>query len=98
MLEPFLLYYNKTAKGIPTSDKNFKVAAFADDTNLGLGPSDQVHAQEAIRLHEHASGAKINKEKSVLIPLSATALQEIPMPGYATAAHRDTFVHLGVKL
>lgn len=98
VLEPFLLYYNKTAKGIPTSDTHFKVAAFADDTNLGLGPGDQVHAQKAIRLHERASGAKINKEKSVLIPLSATSLQEIPMPGYATAAHRETFTHLGVKL
>lgn len=74
------------------------MAAFADDTNLGLGPGDEVHAQTAIQLHERASGAKINKDKSVLILLSRTSIQAIPMPEYVTAAHQETFTHLGVKL
>lgn len=65
VLEPFLLHYNKHATGLNTSDKPFRVAAFTDNTNLGLGPSDELHAQTAIQLHERASGTKINKDKSV---------------------------------
>ena len=96
VLEPFLLYYNRHAKGCLREPIPFKVSAFADDTTLGVGPEDKDVAQEAIRLHERASGAKVNVQKTETIPLTATSEQSMVIPGFPMKGFREPFKHLGV--
>lgn len=98
VLEPFLLHYSRTATGPPMPFIRPKVAAFADDTNLIMGLGDHIHAQNAIRLHESASGARINHDKSTLIPLTRTAHTSIVIPDVNAVPFGTPFEHLGVIL
>jgi len=98
VLEPFLLYYSRNARGCNTGVLQFKVAAFADDTNLGMSPGDEVVAQRAILLHEQASGAKVNVGKTEFIPLSPQAEDSFILPDYSHRVFGDPFIHLGVTI
>ncbi|WP_293933756.1 reverse transcriptase family protein [Iodobacter sp.] len=98
VLEPFLLHYSRTATGHPVPGLEPKVAAFADDTHLLMGIGDNVHAEAAILLHEQASGARINKEKSSLIPLTKTAHTSIVLQNFAPVPFGTPFEHLGIVL
>jgi exonuclease III len=98
VLEPFLLYYERHASGIPTPGTPFKVAAFADDTTLAIVPGDEPCVLSAIDLHERASGAKINKHKTSLIPLTVRATEAITLDGFPSSPFNEPFTHLGVTL
>ena len=98
VLEPFLLHYSRIASGPPVEGISLKVAAFADDTNLLMGPGDGPHAEAAIRLHEEASGAKINQDKSELIPLTRTAHDVIVLPQFRAVEFGSSFSHLGIVI
>ena len=98
VLEPFLRHYDKTASGVATGNLAFKIAAFADDTTLGMRPGDERHVLTAIGLHERASGAKVNRDKTRLIPLTSNASASILLPGFASTAFREPFEHLGVVI
>lgn len=98
VLEPFLRYYSSVASGVATADVAFKVAAFADDTTLGMRPGDEVHVLAAIDLHERASGAKVNREKTRVIPLTERARAVINLPGFDALDFKSAFEHLGVVI
>lgn len=98
VLEPFLQHYNSISSGVRTANMPFKVAAFADDTTLGMRPGDERHVLAAIDLHERASGAKVNRDKTRLIPLTTNALTSIHLPGFASTAFEEAFEHLGVVI
>ena len=98
VLEPFLLHYERHAAGIPAAGIPFKVAAFADDTTLGITPGDEPHVRRSIELHELASGAKINKLKTALIPFTANASTAINLRGFPSRPFNEPFTHLGVVL
>lgn len=98
VLEPFLLYYHRYATGCDLGATRFKVAAFADDTNLGMSPGDEAIVRRAILLHECASGAKVNVTKTEFIPLSPGADAVFDMPDYGRRAFGEPFVHLGVVI
>lgn len=98
VLEPFLLFYSRIADGPPIIGLPLKVAAFADDTHLLMGPDDGRRAELAIRLHQEASGALINKDKSQLIPLTRRAQGLIVIPDFQAEEFETPFVHLGIVL
>lgn len=98
VLEPFLLFYSRNAGGAPIPGLPLKVAAFADDTHLLMGIHDGPHALTAIRLHQEASGALINKDKSQLIPLTRHAKDLIVLPDFQAEEFGTPFIHLGIVL
>jgi len=98
VLEPFLLFYDLHAKGVETVAEPVKVGAFADDTILGLRPGDEGVALRAIRLHERASGAKINSDKTEMIPLTAGAMEAFQFPSFEWLPFGTSFKHLGVMI
>ena len=98
VIEPFLLYYATHAKGIKTPDGWSLVSAFADDTNLTVVRGDEQHVRVAIELHQRASGAKVNDDKTVLIPLQPWTNYFIDMPEYTWETYNKPFTHLGISL
>lgn len=98
VLEPFLLYYNSHAVGCLQGPSAFRVSAFADDTTLGMGPRDKRVALKAIDLHEQASGAKVNVQKTEIIPLTEASARLMAIPGYLMKDFEAPFTHLGVVI
>lgn len=98
VIEPFLLYYTTHAKGIKTPDGWSLVSAFADDTNLTVVRGDEQHVRVAIELHQRASGAKVNEDKTVLIPLQPWAKYFIDLPEFTWESYNKPFTHLGISL
>ncbi|KAG0314973.1 hypothetical protein BG000_005357, partial [Podila horticola] len=96
-LGPFPFWYNKNATGIPNPGPTFKIGAFAEYTNFEMGEGDGAIALHAIDLHQHASGALINVDKSVIIPLNSSAVpaEFLTLP-FPWKAYGEPFVHLEV--
>ena len=72
-LEPFLNLVDRRIHGIKLSKISFKTKAYADDTTIGLSHNDWHPLNQAISLYQKASNAKINFNKSVLLPLNQAA-------------------------
>ncbi|KAF9310910.1 hypothetical protein BG003_007961 [Podila horticola] len=62
-----------------------------------MGEGDGAIALHAIDLHQHASGALINVDKSVIVPLNSSAVpaEFLTLP-FSWKAYGEPFVHLEV--
>src|SRR6185295_18903503 len=72
--DPLLQKLNRELIGIQLGDTTFKASAYADDLTLGIGSrTDWDIIKRNFTLYEGASNAKINQDKSKLIPLTNAA-------------------------
>src|SRR5260364_158463 len=72
--EPLLRLLGRKINGVPTGTTSFKITAYADDLTLGLGSlEDWNTANNLLATYEAAANAKVNKEKSKLLPLTEKA-------------------------
>src|ERR1043165_1187674 len=72
--DPLLQKLNRELLGIQLENSAFKAAAYADDLTLGIGSrADWDIIKRNFALYEGASNAKINQNKSKLIPLTNAA-------------------------
>jgi len=82
-IEPLLLGLKSPLNGVTTPGGIAKLAAFADDITVFLGPNDSlVRVLDKVALFSEASGLKINLEKSELmsfgnVPLHGTNIQDV---------------------
>jgi len=80
-IEPLLRRLHDSINGINIKNQEFKIAAYADDLTIGIGSQDDwLKFMEATKVYEAASNAKVNKSKTVLVPLT-TAAQGLNLPG-----------------
>lgn len=74
-IEPLacMIRQNAVIKGIPLShEQALRLAMYAEDTTLGLGSVAELQeAEQILIIFEAGSGAKINNDKSELLPVSS---------------------------
>jgi len=71
--EPLLRQLRRNIRGIPIENQFFKLSAYADDLSIGIGSaSDWNTISKWFEIYERASNAKINKDKTKLVPLTPT--------------------------
>jgi len=72
--EPLIRNLERQLQGIRLGNQFFKTSAYADDLTIGIGsPTDWNKTLAALSLYEVASNAKINKNKTKLVPLTTIA-------------------------
>ncbi|CAG8597753.1 24504_t:CDS:2, partial [Dentiscutata erythropus] len=60
---------NKDVQGIPSHNQTFKSIAYADDLTIGVGSSsDWLEIHKLFDLYERASSARINNQKTQIVP------------------------------
>ncbi|CAG8668238.1 557_t:CDS:1, partial [Ambispora leptoticha] len=68
---PLLIALQQRIRGIYISNQAFKLAAYADDLTVGISSTtDWYNLIDTINKYKKASNAKINKHKTVLVPLT----------------------------
>ena len=68
--EPFLCYLRNKNRGIQLPGLQLRTLAFADDVAIGVGDEkDADNLRKAIELHEWASNARVNEEKTATIKI-----------------------------
>ena len=99
--EPMLQAIDKNIQGIPSQSLAFKSVAYADDLTIGVGSiSDWIEIQNLFNLYEKASNARINKQKTKVIPLTTIARRaNLPdMDNYKIVEEQDAFTLLGYEI
>ncbi|CAG8739837.1 23204_t:CDS:2, partial [Gigaspora rosea] len=73
-IEPLLKHLHKRVHSIKIKNQCFKIAAYADDLTIGIGSqSNWLKVLEIIRTYKAASNARVNRFKTMLIPLIVIA-------------------------
>ena len=96
--EPFLQKLTNKIQGITIQNNSFRAAAYADDLTIGLGSNiDWTTFNEILALYEKASNAKVNKNKSILAPLTEKAknTQLSGMENFKILKQNETVTILG---
>src|SRR5689334_3009026 len=69
--EPMLQAIDKNVQGIPSQNLAFKSVTYADDLTIGMKSlSDWIEIQNLFNIYKKALNAKINKQKTKVIPLT----------------------------
>ena len=73
-IEPLLKYIYEKIYGIEIKNQCFKINIYADDLTIGIGfQSDWLDLLEIIKTYEAASNTRVNRSKTMLIPLTVIA-------------------------
>ena len=99
--DPLLQKLNRELTGIQLENIAFKASAYADDLTLGIGSrTDWDIIKRNFALYEGASNAKINQNKSKLIPLTnaARSLELVGGENLKTISEQETITILGYEV
>ena len=92
-LEPFLIRMRQALAGIQCRGVTLKDLGFADDVSLFLHDSNDVLlAVDVLERYEAAATAKVNREKSLLVPLGNST----PPSPFRPLLPTDKFSYLGI--
>ena len=87
VLEPLLCLLRGRLAGLSLPGYALRTLAFADDIAVAVSSSEDVQVfRRAIQLHENASAAKLNEQKTVLIPVGRPEF-DLPFPALGGREH-----------
>src|SRR6185295_7540263 len=98
---PLILKLQEEIQGIKLRNQLFKAVAYADDLTIGIGSStDWSKILTLLKKYEKATNAKINQDKSIIIPLTNMARsEELPnQQNFKIASNNDSLRILGYEV
>src|SRR6185295_8923703 len=98
---PLILKLQEEIQGIQLENQCFKAVAYADDLTIGIGSSaDWNKILILLGKYKKATNAKINQDKSIIVPLTNVARLEklLNQQNFKIACNQDPLRILGYEV